>query len=163
MVLSGGNKVFYPCQGLCLIHAVIKLEVDDRSIPFYHLLVLDKGGDLFVPVDKVETVGIRWLLKKSEIPHLLEELKQPSQAADHYSQRAFDNAQRIVTGSAFDLVKIIVSLTRYREKRKLAITENKILEKAKRLLICEIAEVLQQTEAFAEKQVTEALNERIQD
>ena len=39
---------------------------------FYHLVVLDdSGGELFVPVDKVQAIGIRLLVERSDIPKLL--------------------------------------------------------------------------------------------
>ena len=92
MILTVGNKVVYPCQGPCLIGAVVKRTVDGGPMEFYQLIILnDGGGKMFVPVDNVEAVGIRPLLKKSEIPGLLSRLKQPSQAADNRMQRTRDN------------------------------------------------------------------------
>jgi RNA polymerase-interacting CarD/CdnL/TRCF family regulator len=164
VVLTLGNKVFYPYQGLCVIGAVVNKVVDGNPRRFYHLAVLEKGGgDLFIPVDKVETVGIRSLLKKTEIPLLLERLKQPAQAAEHYRQRTLDNAKLIASGSAFDLVEIVASLSGLSDGRKLSFGEQKTFEKAKRLLICEIAEVLRETQETAEEQVEQALKARSQE
>jgi CarD family transcriptional regulator len=161
MTLIVGNKVNYPSQGPCLIGAVVKRVINDRPMMFYQLLVLNNGGgNLFIPVDNVQTVGIRALLKKSEIPKLLDRLKQPSQAADTSRQRALDNQKLFASGSAFALAEVIEALTELKEKKALSIGEHKVLERAKRLLVCEISEVMGETEEEAEQQIEQALNAR---
>ena len=116
MTLAIGNKVIYPCQGPCLIGAVVKRIVDDRPMMFYQLLPLNNGGGkLFVPVDNIETIGIRPLLKKSEIPKLLDRLKEPAQSADNRSQRTRDNLKLLTSGSAFALAELVESLTELSE------------------------------------------------
>lgn len=65
MILTVGDKVVYPCQGPCMVSAIVEKIVAGRPINFYHLAVLDvAGGELFVPVDKVQAAGIRLLLKE---------------------------------------------------------------------------------------------------
>src|ERR1044072_4349213 len=161
MTLIVGNKVNYPSQGPCLIGAVVKRVINDRPMIFYQLLVLNNGGgNLFIPVDNVQTIGIRALLKKSEIPKLLDRLKQPTQLADTSRQRALDNQKLLASGSAFALAEVIEALTELREKKALSIGEHKVLEKAKRLLVCEISEVMGETEEEAEQQIEQALNAR---
>ena len=40
---------------------------------FYHLAILaDSGGELYIPVDKTQAVGIRPLLEKYEVALLLD-------------------------------------------------------------------------------------------
>jgi CarD family transcriptional regulator len=164
VLLTLGNKVFYPCQGLCVIGQIVNKVISGSPGHFYHLAVLEQGGgDLFVPLDKVESLGIRSLLKESEILPLLEQLKQPTSAAEHFGQRARDNARLIASGSASDLVEVVASLTGVKDKRALSFGEKKTLDRAKRLLIGEMAEVLQETREAAEEQVDEALKARNQE
>jgi len=161
MALIVGNKVIYPSQGPCLIGAVVKRVINDRPMMFYQLLVLNNGGgNLFIPVDNVQTVGIRALLKKSEIPKLLDRLKQPTQSADTSRQRALDNQKLFASGSAFALAEVIEALTELKEKKALSIGEHKVLERARRLLVCEISEVMGETEEEAEQQIEQALKAR---
>ena len=161
MALIVGNKVIYPSQGPCLIGAVVKRVINDRPMMFYQLLVLNNGGgNLFIPVDNVQTIGIRALLKKSEIPKLLDRLKQPTQLADTSRQRAIDNQKLFASGSAFALAEVIEALTELKEKKALSIGEHKVLERARRLLVCEISEVMGETEEEADQQIEQALNAR---
>jgi CarD family transcriptional regulator len=156
-----GNKVVYPCQGPCLIGAVVKRIVDGRPMMFYQLSILDNGGGkMFVPVDNVQAVGIRPLLGKTEIPELIERLKQPTRTSDNRKQRTRDNLKLLASGSAFDLAEIVESLTELGETKSLSPGERKILDRARTLLVYEISEVIGETREKAERQVDKALQER---
>ncbi|HKP85107.1 MAG TPA: CarD family transcriptional regulator [Blastocatellia bacterium] len=161
MTLNVGKRVVYPCQGPCLIGSIEKKIVNDRPMMFYQLFVLgDGGGKLFVPVDKIQALGIRPLIKKIEVTKLLDHLKRRSQSADDYRQRARDNIKLFASGSAFDLAEIVESLTELSETKSLSLGERKTLERAKRLLVCEISEVLRGTKEEAEQQIDKALSAR---
>jgi RNA polymerase-interacting CarD/CdnL/TRCF family regulator len=161
MLLTTGNKVIYPSQGPCLIGPVVKKVVDGRPISFYQLALLDdSGAELLVPVDKAQAIGIRSLLKRSDIPKLLGLLKKPARPAKDWKQRANDNLKLLASGSAFDLAEIVKSLTRLNETKTLSFRESQMLEKARRLLIGEISEVMGESRNAAEEQVDRALKAR---
>lgn len=158
MRLAVGNKVIYPCHGPCLINSIVDKVVDEKTMTFYQLLVLNEGcGTLLVPVDKVTTIGIRRLLNKLEIPKLLDQLKRPSTANTDRKQRVRDNSKLLLSGSAFDLAEIVESLTEMIETKPLSFGERGTLDRAKRLLICEISEVMGETKEQSEERIDEAL------
>ena len=84
-------------------------------------------------------------------------LKEPPGSDEDWKQRANDNFKLLTSGSAFDLAEVVKSLTKLSEKKALSFRESQTLEKARRLLIGEIAEVMGETKSAAEKQVNEAL------
>jgi RNA polymerase-interacting CarD/CdnL/TRCF family regulator len=91
--------VTYPSLGPCIIGAVVNKMVAGRSVNFYQLAILDEsGGELFVPVDKAQSSGLRLLLKPSEIPKLLGQLKQTVTAAKDWKQRANETQNGSFTG-----------------------------------------------------------------
>lgn len=158
MILSRGSKVIYPFQGPCLIGQVVKKVVDGKAIKFYQLALLDdRGGELLVPVNKAQTIGIRPMLNSSDVPKLLRLLEKPAGEAKGWKQRASENFVRLASGSAFDLAEVVKSLTRVSEKKELSFRESQTLEKARKLLIYEISEVTGKTKAAAEEQIDEAL------
>jgi CarD family transcriptional regulator, regulator of rRNA transcription len=158
MMLSVGNKVVYPNQGPCLIGAVVNKVIGGRPTSFYRLVIMDDSGDtLFVPLDKITTLGIRQLMAKSEIPRLLSHLKKGAVTEKNWKQRALDNAKLLSSGSAFDLAEVVESLTELSATRALLPRDRQILERAKKILICEISEVMGETRSAAEEQVDEAL------
>ena len=161
MTLIVGNKVIYPSHGPCLIGPVVEKVVADRPVKFYHLAILEEGGgELYVPVDKAQTIGLRLLLKKSDIPKLLSQLRQPTGVTKDWKQRASDNLRLLASGSAFDLVEVVESLTVLSETKALSFREKQMLERARKLLVCEIAEVMEETKSAAEEQLDEALKAR---
>jgi len=161
MLLAIGNKVIYPSHGPCLISSIVDKVVGERPMTFYQLLVLNEGtGTLLVPVEKAKSIGIRPLLSKADIPKLLERLKRPSTASTDRKQRVRDNLKLLLSGSAFDLAEIVESLTELIDTKALSFGERGTLERAKRLLVCEISEVTGQTKQEVEEQVDRALTAR---
>ena len=156
--LTTGNKAVYPGQGPCRIGPVVKRVVDARVMMFYHLTVLDDNrGDLFVPVEKARSIGVRLLMKKSEIPRLLAHLKKSAKTADNWKQRATDNLKLFASGSPYDLAEVVASLSQLGVTRSLTLGESGTLGRARRLLICEISEVMGETKAAVEEQIDYAL------
>jgi len=161
VILSVGSKVIYPSQGPCLIGSVVKKDVAGKLVPFYRLALLDdSGGELFVPVDKAQTLGLRPLLKRTEIPMLLAQLMRNVQSAKDWKQRASDNQKLLTSGSAFDLAEVVESLTELAARKSLSFRENWMLDRAKRLLVCEISEVTGETRVAAEEKIDQALKDR---
>lgn len=161
MILSVGRKVVYPTQGPCHIDSLTERVIDGETKLFYRLALLDDGGgELLIPEEKAHTIGIRQLLSKSEIPKLLRHLKKTFKTADTWKQRATDHLELLKTGSAFDLAEIVGSLTELRKRKGLSPAELRTLEKARRLLACEIAEVLGETKREAEEQLDNVLEAR---
>ena len=164
MLLNVGRTVVYPYQGPCRIGAVVTKDIGGRPANFYPLAVMDDSGNvLFVPVDKVQNLGIRQLVKKSQIPELLRRLGQEVEivklpnARMNWKQRALDNLKLFASGSALDLAAIVGSLTELNETKALSPRDREVLDKARKNLICEISEVLGETKGAAEQQVNEAL------
>ena len=162
-MLAAGSKAIYPGQGPCRIGRIVKRDVDGVVVMFYHLIILDDGGgELFIPVQKARAIGVRLLMKKSELPGLLAHLKKGVKAADSWKQRAADNMKLFMSGSPFDLAEIVASLTELSSTRSLTLGESGTLGRARRLLISEISEVMGKTKTEAAEQVDRALKSRIE-
>jgi len=89
--MTVGSTVVYACQGPCLVGAAVERLVAGEPRNFYHLVALyDSGGELFVPVDKVQAIGIRPLSQRPDIPKLLGHLLETTKVAKDCKQRAND-------------------------------------------------------------------------
>jgi RNA polymerase-interacting CarD/CdnL/TRCF family regulator len=162
MTFTIGHKVVYPSQGPCVIGSVVKKVIGGQVGSYYRLVSLDEAGDaVFVPLNKISGLGIRQLMTKSEIHTLLRRLMHPSESITNWKQRAYVNLKRLSTGSANDLAEVIESLTELNERRPLAPRERQTLEKARRILICEISEVTGDSKTVAEEQIDHALKSGI--
>lgn len=165
MTLTVGAKIVYPCRGPCVIGPIVEKLVGGQSRKFYPLALLDNtNGELFVPVENLADLHLRALLDKSEVPALLRRLKQMTRtkedpkAAKNWRQRNTDNAKLFSSGSAFDLAEIVESLTNLGQAKSLSPHERDSLARARRLLVCEIAEVTGESKTAVEEQVTDALH-----
>jgi hypothetical protein len=78
----------------------------------------------------------------------------------NWKQRAIDNLKLLASGSPFDLADVMESLTELNEARTLSPRDREMLDRARRILICEISEVMEETKIAAEQQVDQALNMR---
>ena len=163
MMLNVGDKVFYPGRGPCLIGAVVQKVVCGRSASFYRLALLDNSrAELFVPVNSLRDLQMRALLDRSEIPKLLGHLKtragvtKDPGTAKNWRQRELDNSKLFNSGSIFDLADMVESLTQLSGTKTLAADERETLYRARKLLVCEISEVMDES-----KRATEARIDRL--
>jgi CarD family transcriptional regulator len=164
MTLNVGDKVVYPGRGPCLIGAVVQKVVCGMSARFYRLALLDdSGGELFVPVDKFRDLKMRALLDRSEIPKLLGHLKtragvtKDAGTAKNWRQRELDNLKLFSSGSIFELAHIVESLTQLNGTKILASHDRDTLYRARKLLICEISEVMAESKTAAEARIDRVL------
>ncbi len=164
MTLNVGDKVVYPGRGPCLIGAVVQKVVCGMSARFYRLALLDdSGGELFVPVDKFRDLKMRALLDRSEIPKLLGHLKtragvtKDAGTAKNWRQRELDNLKLFSSGSIFELAHIVESLTQLNGTKTLASHDRDTLDRARKLLICEISEVMAESKTAAEARIDRVL------
>lgn len=161
MTFKIGHKVFYPPHGPCVIGAVVNKTVLGKAIPFYPISSLDDAASaVLVPLHKLAGVAMRHLLPRSKIPTLLSHLNDSLPASKNWKQREIDNAKLFASGSAFDLAQIVHSLTALGESKELSLRDRQTLEKARRFLICEISEVLEESRDTAKRQVDRALARR---
>ena len=80
--------------------------------------------------------------------------------AKDWKQRANDILRLFTSGSASDLAEIIGSLTELSKAKALSLLEGWTLVRARKLLVCEISEVIGETKDAAEEQVDQALRAR---
>lgn len=164
MTLAVGDKVVYPGRGPCLIGSVVQKVVCGRSASFYRLALLDNSrAELFVPVDSLRDLQMRALLDRSEIPKLLGHLKTRAGVtkdvgtAKNWRQRELDNLKLFNSGSIFDLADMVESLTQLSGTKTLAQHERETLYRARKLLICEISEVMDESKSAAEARIDKVL------
>jgi CarD family transcriptional regulator len=164
MTFTIGDKVVYPGRGPCLIGGIIQKVVCGTSTSFYRLALLDDSkAELFVPVDNLRDLHMRTLLDRSEIPKLLGHLKTRAGVpkdlgtAKNWRQRELDNLKLFRSGSIFDLAHMIESLTQLSGTKTLASHDRETLYRARKLLICEISEVMNESKTAAEARIDNVL------
>jgi RNA polymerase-interacting CarD/CdnL/TRCF family regulator len=125
------------------------------------LSLLDgSGGEFLVPLGSISSLTLRPLLHPRKLPELLGHLKERAELLNEiggWKQRELARSKLFSSGTVFDLADAVESLTRSSRVRNLAQDERETLNRAKRLLVGEIAEVMNESESAAESRINKVL------
>lgn len=156
--LKVGDKIFYPFQGPCVVVGIAEQVMHKQTGLFYQLSILnDGGGSVFVPVEKLDAGGFRLLLDQNDVAEVLHHLENADEADLDWKCRVGKNRQRFASGTPFDLVEIVHSLTATQETKSLSFVERRMLDHAKMMLVGEIAEATGESRATTEARINRLL------
>ena len=157
MAFDIGDKVIYPNHGLGVIERIETKTIMGTTCGFYQLRMANETT-VFVPVDNVDGVGLRRAVSDHEVErlfHLLGDGKIDSH--QNWKGRFKDNSDRMRTGSIYDVVEVLKSLTFLSKSKSLSFREKRMLDRAKFLVVSEISEVLAEKTPSVEEKVEKAL------
>ena len=153
MTFQIGDKVIYPNHGLGVVQGIETKTILGTTCGFYHLRMVANETTVLVPVDNVDGVGLRRAIGDEEIERLFG-LLGDGKIDNHqnWKGRFKDNSDRMRTGSIYDVVEVLKSLTFLAQSKNLSFREKRMLDRAKFLVVSEISEVAhEKTEAIEEK------------
>jgi CarD family transcriptional regulator len=157
-----GDKVVYPNHGVGEIEEIRSRDIAGAVQDFYHLKIYANQTTVMVPVGNSRTVGLRKLFAKKQILELFDHLC--SGDIDIYSNwkgRYKENAEKMRSGHLFDMADVLKNLEHLSKRKALSYREKQMYEKAKYLIVSEIAIVEKQTEERVEERIDEALEKAI--
>src|SRR5690348_7092328 len=124
---------------------------------FYQLRMANETT-VFVPVDNVDGVGLRRAITDAEVERLFSLLGDGKiDSHQNWKGRFKDNSDRMRTGSIYDVVEVLKSLTFLAKSKSLSFREKRMLDRAKFLVVSEITEVLGEKTPEVEVKVEAAL------
>jgi CarD family transcriptional regulator len=152
-----GDKVIYPNHGLGIIERIETKTIMGTTCGFYQLRMANETT-VFVPVDNVDGVGLRRAISDDEVERLFGLLGDGKiDSHQNWKGRFKDNSDRMRTGSIYDVVEVLKSLTFLAKSKSLSFREKRMLDRAKFLIISEVSEVMRETAAAIEGRVDTAL------
>ncbi len=135
-----GEKVVYPSHGVGLIEAVEEKEVSGTRLSFYVLRLFGHDMTILVPTAKAKRVGLRQVIRPSEIPKVIEVLKKDDlEICPNWNRRFKENMERIRSGSLYEVALVLRKLVLLQKSRGLSFGEKMMFENARQLIISEIA------------------------
>ena len=157
MAFQVGDKVIYPNHGLGVIQQIETKTIMGTTCGFYYLRMANETTVL-VPVDNVDGVGLRRAVNDDEIARLFSLLGDGKiDSHQNWKGRFKDNSDRMRTGSIYDVVEVLKSLSHLAKSKSLSFREKRMLDRAKALIISEISEVIRQKAVAVEERVDQAL------
>jgi CarD family transcriptional regulator len=152
-----GDKVIYPNHGLGVIERIETKTIMGTTCGFYQLRMAGETT-VFVPVDNVDGVGLRRAITDDEVARLFSLLGDGNiDSHQNWKGRFKDNSDRMRTGSIYDVVEVLKSLTFLAKSKSLSFREKRMLDRAKFLVVSEITEVMGQKVGDVEVKVEKAL------
>ena len=153
-----GDKVIYPNHGLGVVQGIETKTILGTTCGFYHLRMVANETTVLVPVNNVDGVGLRRAIGDEEIERLFF-LLGDGKIDNHqnWKGRFKDNSDRMRTGSIYDVVEVLKSLTFLARSKNLSFREKRMLDRAKFLVISEISEVSREGAPVIEDKVDRAL------
>ena len=142
MTFEIGDKVIYPNHGLGVVQKIESRTIMGMTCGFYQLRMVSNETTVLVPVENADSVGLRKAVGNSEVDRLYGLLGDGKiDTGQNWKGRFKDNSDRMRTGSLFDVVEVLKSLSYLSRSKNLSFREKRMLDRAKFLVISEIAEV----------------------
>ncbi len=151
-----GDNAVYPSHGVGRIASIEHREIDGQTKSFYILQMLETGMKVMVPMDKVESVGLRQIISKKAVSKVLDILKGRDKKIDNqtWNRRYRQYMEKIRTGSPFEIASVLRDLYLLKSDKDLSFGERKMLDTAKSFLVKEISIAKEIDEGEVEKQIT---------
>jgi CarD family transcriptional regulator len=140
MQLNIGQKVAYPNQGICLVEDIERKKIGNNSIDFYYLRVLSDNSTIFVPTQNAENIGIRPIIGSGQCKLLVESLSENfANVSPDWKVRSREYNEKLQSGDVFEAADVLKKLTFLSREKKLSLREQTLLDKARYLVVSEIA------------------------
>jgi CarD family transcriptional regulator len=135
-----GDRVVYPNHGVGIVEQIGSRTLGQQVERYYLLNIKSSNLKVTVPFHSVSNVGLRPVVKNGEIQKILSYLEDGNggSAAD-WKDRFKENSDRMRTGALLDVAAVLKSLLVLKEIKGLSFREKKMLERARYLLVSELA------------------------
>src|SRR5713101_6646923 len=135
-----GDKVVYPNHGVGLIEQISYGMLNGRTEKYYMLRIVSSGLKVMVPQTIAAAVGLRPVIRSGETEKVMGFLEKGKFNSHHdWKHRFKENSERMRTGSLIEVAAVLKSLVALSRTKPLSFREKKMLERAKFLLVSELA------------------------
>jgi CarD family transcriptional regulator len=137
-----GDLAVYPAHGVGKILGVESRDVLGTNKRFYVIKVLDTDATIMVPVENADTVGLRKIVTKSQVPKIYEILRAEKDTvldSQTWNRRYRDYTEKIKSGCVMEVAKVLRDLYLLKFDKELSFGERRMLDTAKNLLVKELS------------------------
>jgi CarD family transcriptional regulator, regulator of rRNA transcription len=153
-----GDKVVYPNHGVGVIEQISSRTIGPNVQKFYLLKIKASSLKVEVPFNNVDAVGLRPVVKNGEVNKILNFLMD-GKCDNHqdWKYRFKENSDKMRTGSLLEVAIVLKSLLLLAKEKPLSFREKKMLDRARYLLVTELAMVKNSEEPEIEDLLNKAL------
>jgi CarD family transcriptional regulator len=162
MSFKVGEKLVYPNHGVTVVEQIGESPIMGAGDTYYHLRLLATNSRLMVPIGNTDRVGLRRLYQQKEIRSLFSLLEQRVvKSHTDWKGRYRENLEKMKTGRLEDVAEVLKNLNEVSKKKSLSFREKKMYDRAKYLLVSEVAIVKGIPEQEAEKLIAKSLEKSL--
>ena len=161
-MLKVGEMVVYPIHGVARI-IDIKEEIIGGAEQRCYILQSESTPQrplIKLPVDKVESNRVRRIVTGEQVPRVIEVLRRRRRHDEPqiWSKRYRQYQEKMRSGSIFETAEVYKDLSLLKETKDLSLSERKLFDQARNLLIKELSIAQQKDEAEVERDVNAILH-----
>lgn len=135
-----GDKVVYPNHGVGIIEQIGSRSIGASVERYYLLNIRASSLKVMVPCHNATSVGLRRVVRNGEVQKVLELLSISENGSNgDWKDRFKENSDRMRTGSLLEVAGVLKSLIALHQAKPLSFREKKMLERARYLLVSELA------------------------
>ncbi len=153
-----GDKVVYPNHGVGVIEQISSRTIGATVQKYYLLNIKSSSLKVMVPFQNVASVGLRRVVKNGDVQKILDYVitGKCDNHAD-WKYRFKENSEKMRTGSLMDVAEVLKGLLLLNQTKPLSFREKKMLERARYLLVSELALARNVAEPEVEELLSKAL------
>lgn len=135
-----GDYVVYPMHGVGTIVDITLKTVLNEEQKYYVVELINTKMRVMVPVSKAEEIGLRHIIKKTEVPKIMKVLQEEFiEQEEDWKIRYQNNLLKVKSGSILSVSEVCRNLYKRARDKELSIMERKLYESAYSLVINEVA------------------------
>ncbi len=135
-----GDKVVYPNHGVGVIEQIGSRTIGATIERFYLLHIKASSLKVMVPCHNAGNVGLRRVVRNGEVQRVLDLLSVSENGSNgDWKDRFRENSDRMRTGSLLEVAGVLKNLIALHQAKPLSFREKKMLERARYLLVSELA------------------------
>ena len=136
-----GDKAVYPAHGVGVIEDIKCKVISGAKRNFYVLRIIDKEMTIMIPTDNTESVGLRCIIDKKEVPKVFRILSERNLEMDSqtWNRRYREYMEKIKSGSVFEVAEVLRDLVHLKGDKDLSFGERQMLDLAQNLLVKELS------------------------
>ena len=132
----------YPAHGVGEIKAIESRVVNGEKQDFYIMKIIENGMTIMIPTNNVESVGLRDVIQKKEVPKIyavMQSKKEANTENQTWNRRYREYMDKIKTGSLYDVAEVFRDLFLLKLTKDLSFGERKLYDTAQILLVRELS------------------------
>jgi len=138
-----GSKVVYPLHGVGIISSIEEKTVLGETHSYYIIKLGISDMTVMIPIERSDELGLRRIVTNQDVKEALKLIKgETTKMEEDWKARYQHNFERMKKGSILDVAEVVRNLFHRNKIKELSIMEKKLYENAYRLLVDEIAYVL---------------------